>query len=157
MGKRKTDTRSVGASLGQSDLRLILEFDGTTQPVSEWLEKLEIVCELLGITDLHRIVPLRLKDGAFAVYQQLTAQQKETFAEIKNALLSAFALDKFQAYERFIERKKQSGEPVDSGVFGRAATDGEFVRWCVRRGPRVCVCGRPATGHTTSAAGWSTD
>ena len=46
-------------------------------------------------------------------HQQLTAQQKESFTEIKNALLSAFSLDKFQAYGRLVERKKQNGEPVD--------------------------------------------
>ena len=75
-----------------------LKIHGTSQPVSECLEKLKIVCELLGITELHRIVPLRLKDEAFAVYQQLTAQQKESVTEIKNALLSVFAFNRFQAY-----------------------------------------------------------
>ena len=113
MGKRNPEASGASAGLGQSDLRLIPEFDGTTQSVSEWLEKLEVVCELIGATALHSIVPLRLKDGAFAVYQQLTVEQKRNYKEIKKALTSAFALDKFQAYEHFVERKMQSGEAVD--------------------------------------------
>ena len=99
MGKRKEDKAGASdamASHRQGEklyLRLIPEFDGTTEEISEWLDKAELVCELQGVTDLQRIVPLRLKGGAFAVYQQLTAEQKRSFDEIKRALLSAFAVD----------------------------------------------------------------
>ena len=71
------------------------------------------MCELLGVTDLQRIVPLRLKGGAFAVYQQLPVEQMRSYEDIKRALISAFALDKFRASEQFVERKLQRGEAVD--------------------------------------------
>ncbi|XP_045105468.1 uncharacterized protein LOC123500980, partial [Portunus trituberculatus] len=69
------------------DLRLIPEFDGQSHPVVEWLEKLELVCKLRGITELHNVAPLRLSAGAFSVYQQLSKQ--------------------------FVARKLRDGEPVD--------------------------------------------
>ena len=157
MGKRKADRPETGGlSVGQNDLRLVPEFDGSTQPVSEWLEKLEIVCELLGVTDLHRIVPLRLTEGAFAVFQQLTPEQKQNYAEIKKALTSAFAFDKFQAYEQFVERKLQSGEAVDvylaelrrlAGLFGGMSDEAlgcafvaglpQVTRQALRAGARI--------------------
>ena len=95
------------------DLRLIPEFDGAGQGVSEWLEKLELVCRLRGVTDLHNIVPLRLCGGAFSVYQQLNSTDKEDYDAIKSALTSAFAVDKFVAYEQFVGRRLCSGESVD--------------------------------------------
>ena len=87
------------------DLRLIPEFDGASHAVVEWLEKLELVCKLRGITELHTVVPLRLTAGAFSVYQQLTSSEKEKYDSIKAALISAFATDKFLAYEQFVVRK----------------------------------------------------
>ncbi|KAK4307617.1 hypothetical protein Pmani_020637 [Petrolisthes manimaculis] len=95
------------------DLRLISEFDGTSQEVVEWLGKLELVCKLRGITELHTVVPLRLTGGAFAVYQQLSSPDKEKYAKIKAALISAFAADKFVAYEQFVNRRLREGESVD--------------------------------------------
>lgn len=96
------------------DLRLISEFGGTSsQDVVEWLGKLELVCKLRGITELHTVVPLRLTGGAFAVYQQLSSSDKEKFEKIKAALISAFAADKFVAYEQFVARRLREGESVD--------------------------------------------
>lgn len=95
------------------DLRLIPEFNGTGQAVAEWLEKLELVCRLRGVTDLHNIVPLRLTEGAFSVYQQLDSKSKGSYDKIKSALTSAFAVDKFIAYERFISRRLHADESVD--------------------------------------------
>lgn len=107
-----TDSKEQADSLAV-DLRLIPEFDGTSQPVAEWLDKVELVCKLRGIKDLHSVVPLRLSGGAFAVYQQLSAADRESYDKIKEALLSAFATDKFLAYEQFIARRLQDGEAVD--------------------------------------------
>ena len=93
MGKEDgTDTLSM-------DLRLIPEFDGAGQAVAEWLEKLELGCRLRGVTKLENVVPLRLTGGAFSVYQQLNSADKGSFDKIKGALNSAFAVDKFIAYE----------------------------------------------------------
>ncbi|KAG0710637.1 hypothetical protein GWK47_022384 [Chionoecetes opilio] len=96
-----------------TDLRLISEFDGALHAVGEWLEKLELVCRLRGITELHTVVPLRLTAGAFSVYQQLNSADKNDFSKIKAALISAFAADKFVAYEQFVIRRLQDGESVD--------------------------------------------
>ncbi|KAK4315449.1 hypothetical protein Pmani_000020 [Petrolisthes manimaculis] len=107
MGKEdSTDTLTM-------DLRLIPEFDGAGQAVAEWLEKLELVCRLRGVTKLEDVVPLRLTGGAFSVYQQLSSTDKGSYDKIKAALTSAFAVDKFIAYEQFVDRKLRDGESVD--------------------------------------------
>ncbi len=95
------------------DIRLIPEFDGASQGVSEWLEKVELVCELRGVVNKHQIVPLRLTGGAFAVYQQLSAEDNKSYDKVKKALLSAFATDQFCASEQFIARTLKDGESVD--------------------------------------------
>ena len=107
MGKEdSTDTLTM-------DLRLIPEFDGAGQAVAEWLEKLELVCRLRGVTKLEDVVPLRLTGGAFSVYQQLSNTDKGSYDKIKAALTSAFAVDKFIAYEQFVGRRLRDGESVD--------------------------------------------
>ena len=55
--------------LTKIDLKLIPEFSGNDQQVAEWLEKVELVCKIIGVTDLASVVPLHFTDGAFAVYQ----------------------------------------------------------------------------------------
>ena len=96
------------------DLRLIQEFSGDGfVNVIEWLEKAELVCALRGITRLEAVLPLRLTGGAFAVYQQLTAEDKADSGKIKFALKTAFAVDAFTAYELFVARRLQPGETVD--------------------------------------------
>ena len=96
------------------DLRLIPEFDGSgSTPVSEWWEKAALVCQLRGITELEKVIPLRLAGGAFAVYQQLGVADKQDAAKIKDALLSAFGQDAFVAYEQFISRRLRPGEAAD--------------------------------------------
>ena len=95
------------------DLRLIPEFDGESQSVVEWIDKLKLVCRLRGIKDLHTIASLRLVGGAFAVYQQLSSDDKGSFDEIKATLTSAFAADKFAVYEQFVARRLRDGETVD--------------------------------------------
>ena len=112
MGKRKQDSANSSAAKDM-DLRLIPEFDGASQSVSEWLEKTELVCDLQGVTELQNVVPLRLTGGAFCVYQQLTVEQKRDYQVIKKTLLAAFAADRFQAYDQFVDRKLQRGEAVD--------------------------------------------
>ncbi|MPC54636.1 hypothetical protein E2C01_048560 [Portunus trituberculatus] len=86
---------------------------GAPKPVEEWLEKLELVCTLLGITELHTVVPLRLIAGAFSVYQQLDSKDKINFKQIKAALISAFAVDKFVTYDQFVTCRLRYGESVD--------------------------------------------
>ena len=95
-------------------LRLIPEFDGDSAvSVSEWLEKVELVCSLRGVTALESVIPLRLTGGAFAVYQQLPSSDKKDTSKMKEALTAAFGIDAFSAYERFASRRIQPGESVD--------------------------------------------
>lgn len=58
---------------------------------------------------------LRLTSGAFAVYQQLSGDDKLVHEEIKEALISAFTSDHFCAYEQFVGQKLRDGESV--GVY----------------------------------------
>ena len=100
--------------MADMDLRLIPEFDGSgPTPVSEWWAKAELVCQLRGVKDLEKVIPLRLTGGAFAVYQQLSDEHKASGDKLKEALLAAFAQDPFLAYEQFIGRKLRPGEAAD--------------------------------------------
>ena len=96
------------------DLKLIPEFDGSSgHSVAEWLEKLELVCKLRKISDVASVIPLRLTGGAFAVYLQMTEEDRRSTDKVKAALLAAFAVDQYVAYEQFISRKLRSGETPD--------------------------------------------
>ncbi|XP_043240252.1 uncharacterized protein LOC122390888 [Amphibalanus amphitrite] len=129
MGNEK---ETCDGSDAAADLRLIPEFDGVLQPVCEWLDKVELVCQLRGIKGLHVVVPLRLTGGAFAVYQQLGEDEKKKYEDIKRALTSAFASDRFEAYDQFERRRLRPGETVDvfvselrrlAGLFGGMPDD----------------------------------
>ena len=96
----------------QFDLRIIPKLDGTGSVV-EWLEKLELVCNLLGVMRLGRVIPFCLTKGVFTVYQQLTKDEKSDAARIKGALMTVFAADKFTAYEQFELHILHPGETMD--------------------------------------------
>ncbi|KFD53274.1 hypothetical protein M514_05755 [Trichuris suis] len=97
------------------DVRHIPEYDGSSnQPISEWLDKLELVCRIRGIDDVTSVIPLRLTGGAFAVYTQLPIEHQRNPAMVKDALRAAFEEDSFVAYERFVSRKLRPNEQPDS-------------------------------------------
>ena len=96
------------------ELRLINEFDGLgEQSITEWLEKVELVCSLRGVTELETIIPLRLSGGAFKVYQQIPSGDRGDATKIMDALKAAFGDDPFAAYDLFISRKLRPAESVD--------------------------------------------
>ncbi|XP_043229596.1 uncharacterized protein LOC122385416 [Amphibalanus amphitrite] len=136
------------------DMRLIPEFDGGNASVEEWLDKTELVCQLRGVSDIQTVVPLRLTGGAFSVYQQLKPEEKLQYSAVKAALLRAFAVDKFQAYEEFTARRLRVGESVDVYLphgepdAGRAggAGSGADGREC-RRCSRCRRCAGPFPPH----------
>ena len=103
----------AGATGGDVDLRLVPEFDGTSQDIAEWIDKLELVCRLKGVERQENVIPLRLTGGAFSVYQQLDDESKSDARKIKEALLTAFAADKFSAFEQFVARRLRPNESVD--------------------------------------------
>ena len=143
--------------MSELDLRLIPEFSGDpTTSVTEWIEKVELVCRLRGVTELEEVIPLRLTGGAFAVYQQIPDADKEDVVKIKEALCAAFAHDSFVAYEKFVSRELLPFETVDvflaelrrlSALFGGISERGltcafisglpESVRQGLRTGCRV--------------------
>uniref|UniRef100_A0A5S6R0A2 Integrase catalytic domain-containing protein n=1 Tax=Trichuris muris TaxID=70415 RepID=A0A5S6R0A2_TRIMR len=97
------------------DVRLIPEYDGSSgQPISEWLDKLQLVCRLRGVDDVTSVIPLRLAGGAFAVYSQLPIEHQRNAAKVKAALRAAFEVDSFVAYERFVSRKLGPNELPDA-------------------------------------------
>jgi len=97
------------------DYRLIPEFGGSPsdEPVIEWIQRVEMICELCKRTDIELILPLRLRGGALAVYRQLSKGEKTNFQQIKQALIKAYAPDSFGAYDRFVARRLQPGETVN--------------------------------------------
>ena len=96
------------------DLRLIPEYDGSgTQSMVEWIEKFELICKLRNVSDVASIIPLRLSGGAFAVYLQLDETDRKKTEKIKEALLAAFAVDLYVAYEQLIGWKLQTDESPD--------------------------------------------
>ncbi|KHJ40586.1 zinc knuckle [Trichuris suis] len=96
------------------DVKLIPKYDcSARQSITEWLEKVELLCRLRGIDDVATVIPLRLTGGAFAVYMQLTAEDQKDPAKVKKALTAAFAMDSFVAYEQFVSRKLRADEPPD--------------------------------------------
>ena len=86
------------------DIQPIPEFYGVSSnhTVPEWLEQVELVCEMCGVDNVERVLPLRLRGGALSVYQQLTHDQREDLQQVKQALLMAFASDPFVAFDTFV-------------------------------------------------------
>ena len=95
------------------DIRLIPEFYGVSSDhtVSEWLEQVELVCEMFGVDNVERVLPLRLRGRALSVYRWLICDQREDLQQVKQALLRAS--DPFVAFDTFVLRRLHSGETVD--------------------------------------------
>ena len=95
------------------DIQLIPEFHGVSSDhtVSEWLEQVELVCEMCGVDNVECVLPLRLRGGA--IYRRLTHDQREDLQQVKQALLVAFAPDPFVAFDTFVSHRLRPGETVD--------------------------------------------
>lgn len=91
---------------------VIKQYDGSGD-FAEWVEKLEMVASLQGITEVEKFLPLFLTGGAFNVYQGLTVDEKKKYDVIKAKLLAAFSSDSCHAYEEFQMRRLNPGEAVD--------------------------------------------
>ena len=97
------------------DVWLIPKFSGaaTDLPIEEWIENMELVCELCEMTRAERVLPLKLKAGALAVYYQLTKEQRSDAEQIKQALINAYVTDPFNAFKQFTMRQLHPGETVE--------------------------------------------
>ena len=101
------------ASVKLTDIITKYEDCATSGDFAEWIEKLELVATLQNITDLKTFLPLFLSGPAFAVYKQLAASDKEDYNNLKAALLVAFGVNSYAAYEQLQRRVLQDGETVD--------------------------------------------
>ena len=70
---------------------------------------MELHCLWSGIKSIEHVIPLRLSGRAFAVYQQLSAEEKQNYERIK----AAFAIDPATAWEQFKARTLHPGKTVD--------------------------------------------
>lgn len=85
----------------------------TSGEFTVWVEKLELVAQLQDITDKLKFIPLFLAGPAFAVYQQLSDDNKKDYEKVKPQLTTAFSTNSFAAYEQFRNRVLTEGESVD--------------------------------------------
>ena len=82
---------------------LIRQYDGSGDVV-EWLNKFDLVVKLRDIKEPETVIPLFLEGSAFSVYNELSDRNKKTFKSIKDALIEAFSMNAFQAYEQLTKR-----------------------------------------------------
>ena len=97
----------------QFDVRLIPLSTATDTPILEWLEDLELTCELCEIPKIERVLPLRLKGASRETYRQLSKEQWDDVEEIKRALIKAYGTDSFLAFEQFTTRRLRPEETAD--------------------------------------------
>ena len=81
------------------DYRLSPEFGGATtdEPTIQWIQRVEMICDLCKRTDVELILLLRLRGGALVVYQQLRKREEKEFATHKTGTHSCL-------HSRFVQR-----------------------------------------------------
>lgn len=90
----------------------IKSYDGSAD-IATWLKKVKLVAKLKKVEHLEAFIPLYLDGPAFEVYDQLEDKVKDDGKLIEQALLEAFGMNKFSAYDSFRERNWRPGETVD--------------------------------------------
>ena len=62
--KQKNSTISYFGIMaeGKFDLKLVPEYNGTTLVV-DWLERIDLICKLLGVNEVKQTIPRRLAGG----------------------------------------------------------------------------------------------
>ena len=82
-------------------------------PLSSGSKMWKLVCKLCAMKNVECILPFKLWEGALAIYKQLSAEQKADAEQIKQALITAYATDAFNAYDQFVNRQLCPGETAD--------------------------------------------
>ena len=113
-------------------LQLIPEFERATsdEPIAEWLEWVEMICELSVEGRVKRIFPLKLTCGALIVYRQLTKEQRADIEEIKCSLTTMFTVCVFVAFDQYMMWWFHNEETVDkflAALKRLALQDGEML------------------------------
>ena len=81
---------------------VLIQFNGDSD-ASVWLKQANLTKSLLKLKDLAVVIPLFLDGPIFAVYDQI--KEKRDADKINLALRTAFACDKFLAYDEFRNRQ----------------------------------------------------
>ena len=89
-------------------------FEGTGDFAS-WLKKFQLACKLRKVKDdeMATTLPMFLESQAFDVYDQLDEGTASDYDRLKAALLSAFCVNSFGAYEQLKGRRLQGDESPD--------------------------------------------
>ena len=69
MGKKDVKSGKMADDSG-AVWRLVPEFDGSGD-ISDWLDKVDLVCEVKNVQDVVNVIALRLTGRAYAVYKQI--------------------------------------------------------------------------------------
>ena len=81
-------------------------------PLSSEL-KMWNLCASFAMKNVKRVLLLRLRGGALAIYRQLSTGQKADAEQIKQAHITTYATDAFNAYDQFVTWQLCQGETVD--------------------------------------------
>ena len=144
--------QAIAAVMDRSSADVIKPFDGSGD-VATWLKKLKLVARIKKIKDVAALIPLHLEGAAFAVYDQLSDEQKDCADDVEKSLLSAFGQNKFAAYDAFRQRSWRPGEAVDvfladlRRLAGLEEIEEEELIRC------AFVCGLPSDISSTLRAG----
>ena len=85
-------------------LNVVTKYDGGLD-VEEWLERVRMVCDVQGIKDARRIMPLLLEGPAFSVYMNMSEEERDVKGGVESALRKTFGINKYTAYEMFVNLK----------------------------------------------------
>ena len=136
--------RSYESDKKTTVLKLVPTFSGEGD-VSEWLEKVEMVCRLNDVTadqDVLYVITLRLTGEAYRVVQQMEPGLRMQKGRVIAALVEAYEVGVHDAYDMFRARRWKEGEcgrlPVNAAKTGRAQ------RWCERKNADGCIRVRAA-------------
>ena len=75
---------------------VVRSFDGCGN-IETWLKKLKLVAKLKEVKKLESFLPLFLDGDAFSVYDELSETSKDSSEKIEQALLNAFAQNRYSA------------------------------------------------------------
>ena len=131
------------------DIWLIPEFNGaaTDMPIVEWIENMELVCELSAMDRVEHVLLLHLRGGGFAVYWQLSEEKSADPEEIKRALITTYEMDAFNAFDQFTGQQSETIDKFLADLHCLARLVGEplLERWI------TCICVRAAAACKTAS------
>lgn len=92
-------------------IKLIPRYDGKGD-IDSWLCRAELIVQAQQENPAV-VIPVCLDGAAFAVYEHMSAADREDFSLIRTALTRAFGMSEYDAFAAFSERQLQAGESTD--------------------------------------------